>query len=49
MQATHRTKDILLKGDFWIIKIIKDSGLRSRFPQWTQMKFYEQTGVGERS
>ena len=26
----HRTKDILNKGDSWIIQTIKDSGLRGR-------------------
>jgi len=26
----HRTKDILTKGDNWIIQQIKDSGLRGR-------------------
>ena len=44
----HRTKDILLKGDSWIIQTIKDSGLRGRggagFPSGLKWSFMNKPG-----
>ena len=44
----HRTKDILLKGDSWIIQNIKDSGLRGRggagFPSGLKWSFMNKPG-----
>jgi NADH:ubiquinone oxidoreductase subunit F (NADH-binding) len=44
----HRTKDILLKGDAWIIQSIKDSGLRGRggagFPSGLKWSFMNKPG-----
>lgn len=44
----HRTKDILLKGDAWIIQTIKDSGLRGRggagFPSGLKWSFMNKPG-----
>jgi hypothetical protein len=44
----HRTKDILLKGDSWIIQQIKDSGLRGRggagFPSGLKWSFMNKPG-----
>ncbi|PFH53332.1 hypothetical protein AMATHDRAFT_55214 [Amanita thiersii Skay4041] len=44
----HRTKDILLKGDTWIIQQIKDSGLRGRggagFPSGLKWSFMNKPG-----
>ncbi|KAF8184220.1 hypothetical protein BJ912DRAFT_1023079 [Pholiota molesta] len=44
----HRTKDILLKGDSWIIQSIKDSGLRGRggagFPSGLKWSFMNKPG-----
>ncbi|KAN0111197.1 hypothetical protein V8E52_008809 [Russula decolorans] len=44
----HRTKDILLKGDSWIIQAIKDSGLRGRggagFPSGLKWSFMNKPG-----
>ncbi|CAE6465874.1 unnamed protein product [Rhizoctonia solani] len=44
----HRTKDILLKGDNWIIGQVKDSGLRGRggagFPSGLKWSFMNKPG-----
>ena len=44
----HKTKDILLKGDSWIIQNIKDSGLRGRggagFPSGLKWSFMNKPG-----
>ncbi|KAH9970297.1 NADH-ubiquinone oxidoreductase [Lactifluus volemus] len=44
----HKTKDILLKGDSWIIQTIKDSGLRGRggagFPSGLKWSFMNKPG-----
>lgn len=44
----HRTKDIVLKGDSWIIQQIKDSGLRGRggagFPSGLKWSFMNKPG-----
>lgn len=44
----HRTKDILLKGDSWIIQTMKDSGLRGRggagFPSGLKWSFMNKPG-----
>jgi NADH dehydrogenase (ubiquinone) flavoprotein 1 len=44
----HRTKDILLKGDAWIIQQVKDSGLRGRggagFPSGLKWSFMNKPG-----
>lgn len=44
----HRTKDILAKGDSWIIQTIKDSGLRGRggagFPSGLKWSFMNKPG-----
>jgi NADH dehydrogenase (ubiquinone) flavoprotein 1 len=44
----HRTKDIILKGDSWIIQSIKDSGLRGRggagFPSGLKWSFMNKPG-----
>lgn len=44
----HRTKDILLKGDSWIIQQVKDSGLRGRggagFPSGLKWSFMNKPG-----
>ncbi|KAF8072132.1 NADH-ubiquinone oxidoreductase 51 kDa subunit [Lyophyllum atratum] len=44
----HRTKDIILKGDSWIIQTIKDSGLRGRggagFPSGLKWSFMNKPG-----
>ncbi|GLB40646.1 putative core subunit of the mitochondrial membrane respiratory chain NADH dehydrogenase (Complex I) that is believed to belong to the minimal assembly required for catalysis [Lyophyllum shimeji] len=44
----HRTKDIILKGDAWIIQTIKDSGLRGRggagFPSGLKWSFMNKPG-----
>ena len=44
----HRTKDILHKGDSWIIQTIKDSGLRGRggagFPSGLKWSFMNKPG-----
>ncbi|KAK4052520.1 NADH dehydrogenase [ubiquinone] flavoprotein 1, mitochondrial [Microbotryomycetes sp. JL221] len=44
----HRTKDIILKGDNWIIQQIKDSGLRGRggagFPSGLKWSFMNKPG-----
>ncbi|KAH6907496.1 NADH-ubiquinone oxidoreductase 51 kDa subunit [Coprinopsis sp. MPI-PUGE-AT-0042] len=44
----HKTKEILLKGDSWIIQTIKDSGLRGRggagFPSGLKWSFMNKPG-----
>ena len=44
----HKTKDILLKGDSWIIQTMKDSGLRGRggagFPSGLKWSFMNKPG-----
>lgn len=44
----HRTKEILLKGDSWIIQTMKDSGLRGRggagFPSGLKWSFMNKPG-----
>jgi hypothetical protein len=44
----HRTKDILLEGNSWIIQTIKDSGLRGRggacFPGGLKWSFMNKPG-----
>jgi NADH dehydrogenase (ubiquinone) flavoprotein 1 len=44
----HRTKDIILKGDSWIIQTVKDSGLRGRggagFPSGLKWSFMNKPG-----
>lgn len=44
----HRTKDIILKGDSWVIQTIKDSGLRGRggagFPSGLKWSFMNKPG-----
>lgn len=44
----HKTKDIILKGDSWIIQTIKDSGLRGRggagFPSGLKWSFMNKPG-----
>ncbi|KAH9831455.1 NADH-ubiquinone oxidoreductase [Rhodofomes roseus] len=44
----HKTKDIVLKGDSWIIQTIKDSGLRGRggagFPSGLKWSFMNKPG-----
>ncbi|GFZ45040.1 NADH-ubiquinone oxidoreductase 51 kDa subunit [Saitozyma sp. JCM 24511] len=44
----HKTKDILLKGDSWIIQTVKDSGLRGRggagFPSGLKWSFMNKPG-----
>jgi len=44
----HKTKEILLKGDSWLIQQIKDSGLRGRggagFPSGLKWSFMNKPG-----
>ena len=46
--SVHKTKDILAKGDSWIIQTIKDSGLRGRggagFPSGLKWSFMNKPG-----
>lgn len=49
----HRTKDILLKGDTWIIDQVKASGLRGRggagFPSGLKWSFMNKVGWKQRA